>query len=103
MAPKIQSGNARDLMRFIERGASIAGDGEVDCVWGAESYGNNFVRCRKLRLQKSVAVGGVRLVASSRMSGSIVFVWRKLAGVEPTRDAWRRTTGLKSVPSTGQD
>jgi hypothetical protein len=29
--------------------------------------------------------------------------WRKLVGVEPTCDTKYRTTGLKPVPSTGQD
>ena len=29
--------------------------------------------------------------------------WRKLVGVEPTRDAEHRTTGLKPAPGTGQD
>ena len=29
--------------------------------------------------------------------------WRKLVGVEPTRDTKYRTTGLKPAPSTGQD
>src|SRR5579862_2072710 len=44
----------------------------------------------------------------AKFRGNNVFIlfslyWRKLVGVEPTRDTKYRTTGLKPAPSTGQD
>jgi len=56
----------------------------------------------RLSMQLSTRITWAYLPAVMQLSKDMA-MWRKLVGVEPTRDTMCRTPGLKPVPSTGQD